>query len=207
MERRAQGAAEARGPQKSGLGDRLRRLLRDLDTLLGRRLALLAARWRAWNSPAQKRHRAILRRARKPQTPFSRIVLGAPMDRKELGLYGERAAAAWLRQRGMRVLRSNHKAPRGGEVDLICRDGRELVFVEVKTRASGGRGRPADAVTADKQRLIQRGAIDWLRRLDSASGIPFRFDIVEITLTEREMPAINLVRDAFQLPEGAMTGR
>jgi len=61
----------------------------------------------------------------------------------------------------------------------VARHGDTLTFVEVKTRRSGAYGRPADAVTADKQRLIVRGAQDWLRLLGNPR-ITLRFDIAEV---------------------------
>lgn len=100
------------------------------------------------------------------------------------------------------MLYRNFRTPRGGEVDLVCRDRalNELVFVEVKTRSRAGEfGRPSDAVNRDKQRLIARGAMAWLRMLDDP-GIVYRFDIVEIVF-EAGLPQITVMKDAFQLPE------
>lgn len=86
-------------------------------------------------------------------------------------------------------------------MDLVCRDKAcaTLVFVEVKTRRGRGYGAPGEAVTRDKQKLIARGALAWLRLLDNPD-ILFRFDIVEV-LIEDDRPAINLIKNAFTLPE------
>ena len=86
-------------------------------------------------------------------------------------------------------------------MDLVCRDVPEstLVFAEVKTRTSDGDGRPADAVTREKEELIARGARAWLRLLDRPD-VNFRFDIVEVVLGEGE-PRINVIKSAFLLPE------
>jgi putative endonuclease len=116
-----------------------------------------------------------------------------------LGRRGEKLAARYLRQRGYKVLYRNFRAPRGGEVDLVCRHGNELVFVEVKTRSGTEFGRPLEAVGSEKQRLIARGAIAWLRMLDDRS-IVYRFDVVEVVVGEVEIE-ITLVQDAFTLPE------
>src|SRR5829696_5629567 len=88
--------------------------------------------------------------------------------RHRLGREGERLAARFLRKHGYKILYRNFRAPHGGEADLVCRDkGTDtLVFVEVKTRRGGGYGTPAEAVTVDKQQLIIRGALAWLRLLD-----------------------------------------
>ena len=90
-------------------------------------------------------------------------------------------AARFLRSHGYKILYRNFRAHRGGEVDVVCRDGDTLVFVEVKTRTSELFGRPADAVNKAKQELITRGAMAWLRMLDRP-GILFRFDIVEVVV-------------------------
>jgi ribonuclease HII len=114
----------------------------------------------------------------------------------------ERLAVRYLREQNYKVLYRNFRAPKsGGEVDIVCRDKSEdtLVFVEVKTRRSEAFGAPGEAVTRDKQKLIARGALAWLRLLDNPE-IPFRFDIVEIIHDGNE-PSFNLIKDAFQLPE------
>jgi putative endonuclease len=93
------------------------------------------------------------------------------------------------------------RAPRGGEVDIVCRDKTcsMLVFVEVKTRRSMAFGSPAEAVTRAKQRLITRGALAWLQMLNNPAVI-YRFDIVEIVLADG-VPQFNLIRDAFKLQD------
>jgi putative endonuclease len=79
----------------------------------------------------------------------------------------------------MKILRRNFRARTGGEIDIVCRDGDVLVFVEVKSRASDAYGSPASAVDRKKRRLIKRAAMAWLRMLEMP-GIAFRFDIVEV---------------------------
>ncbi len=120
---------------------------------------------------------------------------------RRLGRTGERLARSYLRRQGYRVLYRNFRAPRGGEVDLVCRDRScaTLAFVEVKTRRGRGFGDPGEAVTKEKQRLIARGALAWLRLLDNPDVL-FRFDIVEIVF-EDSKPTYNLIKDAFKLPE------
>ena len=104
----------------------------------------------------------------------------------------------WLKRNGCKILRRNHKAPEGGEVDIVCREADVLCFVEVKTRTYVDEvHRPRDAVTGEKQRLIQRGARDWLRLL-GRRDIPWRYDIVEVLLVNGQLPRINHVVGAFQ---------
>jgi putative endonuclease len=118
-----------------------------------------------------------------------------------LGREGERLAARFLRKNGYRLLYRNYRPRRGGEVDLVCRDkaAGELVFVEVKTRRRTDFGDPADAVNLEKQKLIIRGAMTWMRLLDNPAVV-FRFDIIEV-IFEGGVPRINHIKDAFQLPE------
>ena len=85
-------------------------------------------------------------------------------------------------------------------MDLVCRHGGTLVFVEVKTRSSLAYGRPADAVDADKERLIIQGALAWLRILHRPET-PTRFDIVEVIMAEDRIPHCTLIENAFGLPE------
>ena len=136
---------------------------------------------------------------RPPNKKFSRS--RAPkIDPHTLGRLGERAAARHLQKVGYRVLYWNFRAPHGGEVDLVCRHETTLVFVEVKTRRTVRHGRPASAVHLHKQRLIARGAIAWLRMLNNPA-VPFRFDIVEVVTTPSSDFSIQILENAFQLPE------
>jgi putative endonuclease len=113
-----------------------------------------------------------------------------------MGDYGENVAAAFLRASRCHILARNFKAPRGGEVDIIARDGQLLLFVEVKTRHASAKIRPLAAVDKAKQKLIERGANAWLKQLGTRN-LPWRFDVIEIWLEEGEKPRINHVRDAF----------
>jgi len=122
------------------------------------------------------------------------------LDRREIGQLGERLAATWLRRRNGRILWRNYRPKGGGEVDLVYRDDEVLVFAEVKTRTSDHFGAPSEAVDEHKQRLIIRGAMDWLRRLDDPSVI-FRFDVIEVLLYDGEVPRVRRIESAFTLPD------
>jgi len=79
----------------------------------------------------------------------------------------------------------------------VARDGEVLSFVEVKTRTSEEFGRPLDAVDKRKEKLIRRGANEWLRLLGTRE-IAWRFDVVEVVLLEGEKPKVNVVLDVFE---------
>lgn len=117
-----------------------------------------------------------------------------------IGETGERLAAKQLWRKGYRVLYRNFRAPGGGEIDLVARHGETLVFSEVKTRTSERFGRPAAAVDREKERLLLRGANAWLRELNHPELI-FRFDIIEVLLSEEHPPEIRINEAAFSSPQ------
>jgi putative endonuclease len=117
-----------------------------------------------------------------------------------VGEWGEKLAVKHLRFEGLKPLYRNFRAPKGGEVDIVCRDGEFLVFVEVKTRRSTDFGRPVRAVDKAKQLLITKGAMAWLRELNHPD-VKFRFDVVEVVLEEGKPPQIEHLRNVFQMPE------
>ena len=130
-------------------------------------------------------------------------------SREYIGRLGERMAARHLKKVGMTILYRNFRAPHGGEVDIVARDGQVLAFVEVKTRTSEKFGRPVDAVGMDKRFLICRGAFEWLRLLDDKHGeINYRFDVVEVCLNmeRNKNKKINLIKGAFESPDSYLTG-
>jgi putative endonuclease len=103
--------------------------------------------------------------------------------RQEIGSQGESLAAHWYEHHGYEVLERNWRR-REGEVDLIVRKGRTVVFCEVKVRSSDRFGTGAEAVVVAKQRRIRRLAARWLTELTPASGrdrVDLRFDVVSIT--------------------------
>lgn len=92
-------------------------------------------------------------------------------------MWGEGLAYGFLVARGLRVLARNWRTPRG-ELDLVCKDGGTLVFVEVKTRGGMAFGRGHEAVDARKQRRVMRTAEAYLAR--HPHGGPCRFDVVSV---------------------------
>lgn len=116
------------------------------------------------------------------------------MSARALGARGEAIAAAWLEEHGYRVLDRNFRT-RFGEIDLIARQGRELVFIEVKTRRGRRFGTPAEAVDARKRRCWMLAAEVYLARR-GRPGVPFRFDFVGVDLSG-DAPRVELVPDAI----------
>ena len=82
-------------------------------------------------------------------------------NKDELGRRGEDLAARWVRTQGWQVLERNWRGE-GGEIDLVARDGEDLVILEVKTRSGTGFGSPLEAVTPAKVARLRRLAAHWL---------------------------------------------
>ena len=89
----------------------------------------------------------------------------------------ERRAAWWYRLRGYRILDSNCWLA-GGELDIVARRGRQLVFCEVKSKTGVAFGDPLAMVDAAKARQVRRIAEAWLARHPEARGLPVRFDVI-----------------------------
>jgi putative endonuclease len=115
---------------------------------------------------------------------------------KPLGERGEEAAARYLKRRGYRIL-ARHVDSRLGELDIVAVDGRTVVFVEVKTRATTDAGHPAEAIDELKQRRMTQAALGFLKsqRLLNQSA---RFDVVAITWADGSRhPTIEHYVNAF----------
>lgn len=115
-------------------------------------------------------------------------------QRVALGEYGEDLACRELERRGYAILERRYRR-RGGEIDIIARDGPTLVFVEVKAREDAEFGDGADAITRWKRRHLVTAAIDylvWHGGLEQRC----RFDVVAIR-TGGSAPAIEVYQNAF----------
>jgi putative endonuclease len=111
------------------------------------------------------------------------------------GALGEDLAVRYLRENGYLILERNFRYRNRGEIDIIARDGQDLVFCEVKMRACDAYGLPEEAVTRTKQATIRRIASAYLA-LKGSGGGPCRFDVVSIRLGGNST-AITLLKNAF----------
>lgn len=117
------------------------------------------------------------------------------MDRKELGERGERASAAFLEKRGMRIVEKNWHCSYG-EVDLIAMDGDTLVFCEVKTRRTTSAGIPEEAITPAKQRrYLKLARVYCSRTHEEYENV--RFDAVAIYAFSDSQALLRYVCNAF----------
>ena len=112
-------------------------------------------------------------------------------NRRKVGKCYEDLAALYLKEQGYEILERNYR-DRLGEIDLIAKDGRYLVFVEVKYRRDQTSGYPEEAVGGRKQQKIRHTAAYYLYRRGYGEDMPCRFDVVSI-----EGQEISLIKDAF----------
>ena len=91
------------------------------------------------------------------------------------GAAAETLAAEFLEARGLAVIKRNYRC-RGGEIDLIARDGTTLVFVEVRVRSSSAFGGAKESITATKRARMKLAAGHYLARLTREP--PCRFDAI-----------------------------
>ncbi len=110
------------------------------------------------------------------------------------GKEGEKIAAAYLKKNGYRIIDINFRCPLG-EVDIVAREDKEIVFVEVKTRKSNKLGYPEQAVGIRKQKKMSQLAL-WYLQEKNISDVAARFDVLAITLFP-EGNDIKLIKNAF----------
>ena len=123
----------------------------------------------------------------------------------ELGKLGEAYAAAYLEQRGYRLVAANFTLPVGrnlrgavvnNEIDIIAYDGETLCFVEVKTRASDWFAPPQVNVDLRKRRQVARAARAY-RCMFELENETYRFDVVTVVLPDNSTPQIELIKNYF----------
>lgn len=114
----------------------------------------------------------------------------APSD---IGREAEDAALAWLQRRGLTLVARNWRW-RGGEIDLILREGEWLVFVEVRCRRPNAFADGAASIDRRKQRRLRQGAALFLAR---HGDCPARFDVVALT-PNRDGYRIEWIRNAIE---------
>lgn len=125
------------------------------------------------------------------------------MDKRAVGKRFEEKACEYMAEQGFLILERNFRC-RQGEIDVIGEDGEYLVFAEVKYRASGMSGNPAEAVTAAKQKKICRTADYYRYRHGIGEDRAVRYDVIAIeaakgngTGKQEESPQIIWYKNAF----------
>ncbi len=112
----------------------------------------------------------------------------------DIGNIGEALARTFLEQKGWQVLESNWRWRRA-EIDLIAKDGDTLVFIEVKTRSTDLFGKPEEAVTLRKERLLADAASVYMEQIGHDWAV--RFDVISIIYRNEQHYEIEHFQDAF----------
>lgn len=108
------------------------------------------------------------------------------------GEYGEIIAVKFLKRHKYKILLTNYRNYIG-EIDVIAKKDKKIIFVEVKRRMGYAYGRPIEAVDARKQKKIKQTAEIFLM-MNNLTDVDVRFDVVEIVDEE----VVSLVEDAFR---------
>ena len=122
-----------------------------------------------------------------------------PSDKKLLGAFGEDAACEFLKKRHYTIVGRNFST-RFGEIDIIARNRRYIVFAEVKLRKDASHGEAMEFVTPAKQRRVILAAEYWLMK--NPTALQPRFDVLEVYAPEglqTKRPEIHQIEDAYQL--------
>lgn len=113
-------------------------------------------------------------------------------NKRQIGAAYEQKAAAYLREQGYVIERMNLFTP-FGEIDIVARKERTLVFVEIKYRSKNTFGDPLDAVDHRKQKRICKAAMYFYRFHGYEEQVPCRFDVIAIYKDQ----TIRHIQDAF----------
>ncbi len=114
------------------------------------------------------------------------------MSQQQTGVQAEQTACRHLERQGLRLLTRNYRC-RGGEIDLIMRDGDSLVFVEVRYRRHDRYGSGAESVDLRKQSRIIHCAQHYLQQYPAAQQLPARFDVISLAADHD----LQWIRNAF----------
>lgn len=110
----------------------------------------------------------------------------------------ETAAADLVTEYGLRILNRNFSC-KAGEIDLICQDSGQLVFVEVRRRSNPRFGSAAASVTISKQRKLIRAARFYLQSQHSGGATPCRFDVIAFDRHAGGQERVQWIKNAFTM--------
>jgi len=108
------------------------------------------------------------------------------MDKKQIGQLGEDIAVKYLIKKKYKILERNFsykvRSLNLGEIDIIAKKGKTIVFVEVKTKTSNEQISPEDKINLKKLKTIQDVGQIWLQKNKISPDTPWQIDIVSIVL-------------------------
>ncbi len=115
--------------------------------------------------------------------------------KKETGNLGENIAENYLKRKGYIILDKNFEC-RQGEIDIIAKDRKEIVFIEVKTRTSSKYGAPSEAVNKIKQKHMLQ-VIKYYLYIRNLSEEFIRIDVIEVYVIDN-VYKVNHIKQAFE---------
>ena len=104
------------------------------------------------------------------------------MNLREFGIIGEKIAQKYLISKGYKILQTNFYT-KSGEIDIIAKLNKNIIFVEVKTRSNLKFGTPAMAVNSIKKKHIKSAAKTYIY-LNKLFKYDVRFDVIEVFINE-----------------------
>ncbi len=116
------------------------------------------------------------------------------MKHLNTGKEGEEFAVRFLKKKGLRVIERNFRTPIG-EIDIVAKDGKDIVIVEVKTRKGMQYGHPIEAVDQRKQHRLRRLAQLYLK-IKGYQDVHVRFDVLGLVKKGNSFQ-VSYIKDAF----------
>jgi putative endonuclease len=112
-------------------------------------------------------------------------------NKRQCGAEYEKMAGEYLEKQGYEILFYNYRCF-FGEIDIIAKEGKTIVFCEVKYRSSVAYGNPLESVNTKKQKIIFKSAMYYLRN-EHSEEVECRFDVIGFMGNE-----ITHIKNAFQ---------
>ena len=126
---------------------------------------------------------------------FQTVIFGEiTTNKKQLGSQGERAAITHLEKMGWEILKTNLEVP-PGECDIVGRDGRTMVFVEVKTAGKNSPVPPEEEITYQKKETLRRVARYVISRFSEPPAC--RFDVITLRYGDGSGGKLRHLENAF----------
>lgn len=120
------------------------------------------------------------------------IPTGSIMNSRQLGVFGEKIAESYLKNKGYKILDKNYSSkfvsgPQRGEIDIVAKKADVISFIEVKTLTEISRGQfstvlPEEKVNFHKQRKLAKTAESWLMEKKLPLNIKWQIDVIAIKL-------------------------
>ena len=114
---------------------------------------------------------------------------------KKIVIFGEMLVITYLENMNYEILDKNYKT-KFGEIDIIAKDKKEYVFIEVKTRTSSKYGMPSEAVDFNKEKHIKKSSQVYVY-LNNLENKYIRYDVIEVYFINKNKYYINHLKNNF----------